>query len=138
MARATQTRTPKKQTSFDINECIARVIAHTIRPDYTSLIAEINQHEFVAMRFSLGTFDPETGAEYTATSWGKVLFTLEDCCILESLERIWNSTRFKTYKIKYDGEWETRFVEYIDPGHPRYEDASLCWEEGMFMYTDSD
>ena len=138
MVRARQPRAPKKQTSFDINECIARVIAHTLRPDYTSLIDEINQHEFVTMRFGLGTFDPETGREYSATSWGKVLYTFEGCCIVESLERKWNSTRFETYKIQYDGEWETKFVEYIDPGHPRYQDASQCWVEGMFMYMEED
>ena len=130
MVRTRQTRQgEKKKQSFDVTACISRVISEIIRPDFSEVIREIDSHEFVYMKLSM----PESGE---GPVWGKVLFALEGCAIVQEVERTWNVTRFKTYKISYGTEWDSKFVGWVDPGHERYEDVLMCWEEGADMYTE--
>ena len=125
----------RRQTSFDLTACISRIIAETVRPDFSKLIDEINKHAFVSMRLDLGTY---LGTDVcTCACWGKVLFTLEGCCIIQEVQRSYDvdNNRFKVYKVGFGSEWDRKFVEYIDSDHHRYDDVVMCWDDGAEMYS---
>ena len=122
-----------KTPSMSIANCVAKIIVETLEPNYSALRKEIERHEFVYMKLNLGKFNPQTGNEFTAPVWGKVLFTCKECAIVQELDMTREltmhrqATRFSTYKIMFGEEWDTKFVEYIDKDYPRYDSIYSCW-----------
>ncbi len=125
---------PLKKLRNDIATCVSKLIKETVFPEYKELRAEIAKHPFLSMRLNLGMFNPETGDELNAGVWSKVLFALSDCAIVQEVLLTWNVTRFKIYKISFGDEWDSKFVEFIDEDHDRYDDIHESWEEGMREY----
>ena len=109
--------------SFNIAECISKIIAHTVRVDYSKLIKEIKKHEFVHLKLN------DENSE-----WAKVIFTTENSCIVEEVQLTGNFTRFQKYEIPYC-EWDSKFDGWLDRGDARYYDALFCWAEGMANYN---
>ena len=106
-------------------QCLAQVIIQTITPDYSKLIAEINQHEFIITK-------PEPESQWLP-KWCKILFTTSDTCVVQECELTFTENRFKTWGIPL-GEWERFFFGWIDEDHNRYGDAQMCWDDGMRQY----
>jgi hypothetical protein len=137
-ATGTQTTVLRRKTTKEIQHgvvsCLAKYIKEIVYPDFSELREEIGKHEFVSMRIDLGTNDPDTGDEFTLPSWTKVLFVLPNCAIVQEVCLTWTATRFKTHKIMYGEEWESKFHGWIDADHPRHQDCLDSWEEGMREY----
>jgi hypothetical protein len=137
-ATGTQTIVPRRQTTKEIKHgvvsCLAKYIKEIVHPDYCELREEIGKHEFLSMRLGLGTYNPDTGDEFALPNWTKVLFILQDCVIVQEVSLTWNVTRFKTHKLMLGEEWQSKFHEWIDADHPRYQDCLDSWEEGMREY----
>ncbi len=125
---------PMKKVRNDIATCVSKMIKETVFPEYKELRAEIAKHPFLSMRLNLGTYNPETGDEFNAEVWSKILFVLPDCVIVQEVLLTWNATRFKTFKINFGEEWDSKFVEFIDEDHDRYSDVLESWDEGMREY----
>ena len=128
-------RRTTKQIKHDVVSCLARKIHELNHPDYSSLRAEIEEHEYVSMRLTLGTYDEDTGREFRGPCWVKVLFVLQNCAIVQEVEMSASVYRFKTYKVMFGDEWTNKFHEWIDQGeHPRFHDVNAAWFDGMAMY----
>tara|TARA_B110000467_G_C17832225_1_gene220538 strand:+ start:59 stop:484 length:426 start_codon:yes stop_codon:yes gene_type:complete len=126
-----------KRRKVDLNSVISKVIKDILEPDYTKLRKEIEKTLFVKMKLNLGTFNPESGEEFVTPVWGKVMYTCKECAIVQELELTWNASRFKTYKIMFGNEWDTKFVSFINEDHPDYIHLGLrTWEDGYHMYMD--
>ena len=126
-----------KRRKLCLQNVISQVISDILQPDYTDLRNEIEKHAFVRMKLNLGTFNPESGDEFTTPVWGKVLYTCKECAIVQELELTWNVARFKTYRIMFGCEWESKFIEFIDEDHPDYDRiGQSSWVDGYRMYMD--
>lgn len=105
---------------------LANIIVQTIAPDYSKLIAEIKNHEFMDTKI-----DPDSDE---TTSWHKILFVTSDTCVVQGCEMKFDQTRFETFGIPLS-EWERFFGGWIDADHDRYDDCRECWTDGYEMYV---
>ena len=107
---------------MSLDKCLADLIVEQMQPDYTAIREEIQRHPFVIMKLT------------RCNHWYKVLFTTDYFAIVQELELTVGHSRFKTYKIAFGDEWNTKFREWMDLDQDRYEDALNCWQRGMGMY----
>ena len=115
---------------MDSEALTAKIVLAYVKPteEERTLREELKTHEFVSLR---GLYLPRA---QEVGSWYKIKFVCEDSVIVEELELNAGETRFLSHKI-YLKDWQNHFVYWMDPSHARFEDARLCWEDGVEMYT---
>ncbi len=109
---------------MSLESTVASLIVDKLQPDYSTLRAEIERHQFVSMNFHTPDY----------VHWYKVLFTTDYYAIVQQVLLDVGYTRFRTYKIALSAEWDDKFVGWIDEEHERYYDVLDSWNEGMGMY----
>ena len=109
--------------SMSIGNTVANLIVDKLQPDYSTLRAEIESHQFVSMKFHVRW----------CASWHKILFTTDYHAIVQEVLLTSGHTRFRTYKLELS-DWSNKFRGWIDEEHERYYDVLDSWNRGMGQY----
>ena len=111
--------------ALDQLSVVAKLIAETLRPDYSKLIKEISEHEFMWTK-------PNPTSQWLPVEH-RVMFTTEDTCVVQECQLSLGHTRFIVFGIHLS-EWETYFMGWVDDNDGWLGSTIESWDEGMRFY----